>query len=80
VDNGVKAAKRIRLFCDASGACNGGDIADDNPGSAKRVLRILRARGIAGVQYDVMALLRKQPAGRPLAPAPRRSPLRKCVT
>ena len=63
MDNSVKAAKRIRLFCDASGACDGGDIADDNLGSAKRVLGILSARGIAGVQYDVMALLRKQPAG-----------------
>ena len=63
MDNGVEAAKRIRLFCDASGACDGGDIADDNLGSAKRVLGILCARGVAGVQYDVMALLRKQLAG-----------------
>jgi hypothetical protein len=63
MNNGVEAAKRIRLLCDASGACDGGDIADDNFGSAKRLLGILGARGIAGVQYDVMALLRKQPAG-----------------
>jgi hypothetical protein len=63
MDNGVKAAKCIRLFCDASGACDGGDIANDNLGSAKRVLGILSARGVAGVQYDVMALLGKQPAG-----------------
>jgi hypothetical protein len=63
MDNGVKAAKRIRLFCDASGACYGGDIANDNVGSAKRVLGILSARGVAGVQCDVMALLKKQLAG-----------------
>jgi hypothetical protein len=63
MNNGVKGAMRIRLFCDASGARNGRDLADDNLGSAKRVLGILGARGVAGVQYDVMALLRKQPAG-----------------
>jgi hypothetical protein len=63
MNNGIEAAKRIRLLCDASGACDGGDIADDNLGFAKRVLGILSARGVAGVQYDVMALLRKQPTG-----------------
>ena len=63
MDNGVEAAKRIRLFCDASGACDGGDIADDNVGRAKRLPGVRGARAIAGVQYDVMALLRKQPDG-----------------
>ena len=63
MDNGVEAPKRIRLFCDAPSACDGRNIADDNVSSAKRVPGILGARGVAGVQYDVMALLRKQPAG-----------------
>jgi hypothetical protein len=62
MDHGVEAAEQVRLFCDASGACDGGDIADDNVGCAKRLPGVLGARGVAGVQYDVMALLRKQPA------------------
>jgi len=63
MDDGVEAAKQIRLFCDASGACDGGDIADDNVGCAKCLPGVLGARTIAGVQYNVMALFRKQPAG-----------------